>query len=120
MKNDLAPIEHMISHARRELRLIGEKEEVIAQYEKIIDAFVEMRHSGSSAGIAVRNICDLLQFKNLSPLTDDPSLWINVGTGVWQSCRNMEAFSEDGGKTYYLLSETIGDIKSIKISEKHN
>jgi hypothetical protein len=55
---------------------------------------------------------DLLQFKNLTPLTDDPEEWIQHSKemwdgekGVWQSTRRADAFSDDGGKTYYLLSD---------------
>lgn len=51
----------------------------------------------------------LLRFENLAPLTDDPGEWNNVsdmaGHEMWQSRRCAEAFSSDGGKTYWLLSE---------------
>ncbi len=47
----------------------------------------------------------MLQFKNLRPLTNNPDEWMDVGDNCWQSCRNPEAFSLNGGITYYLLSE---------------
>jgi hypothetical protein len=45
-------------------------------------------------------------------LTDDPKEWVQHEEsifpgqdGCWQNKRRGEAFSTDGGKTYYLLSE---------------
>lgn len=102
----------LVDHARRELELLGEEEEVILGYLRVIEAFSEQGHSGLSAMIAVNVIKDLLLYKNLTPLTDNPDEWTAIseevmggGERVWQSKRNPEAFSKDGGKTYYLLSE---------------
>lgn len=103
-------------HAKRELELINEEPKVIEWYLSVIDAFSKAGHSGASASIAIPVLTALLHFKNLSPLTDDPSEWANHspemwdGTnGVWQNYRNGEAFSEDGGKTYTLLSERVSN-----------
>lgn len=102
----------LIDHAKRELEIIGENPETIKGYLKVITAFAEMGHSGGSASIAIPVINQLLQFKNLTPLTDNPDEWFHHGPpqvldegGLWQNIRNSEAFSHDGGKTYYLLSE---------------
>lgn len=105
----------LIDHARRELELIGEESETIEGYLKIVQAFSDMRHSGGSASVAIPVINQLLQFKNLKPLTDDPDEWLYhagdtwgdpEGNGIWQNKRNGEAFSIDSGKTYTLLSES--------------
>lgn len=98
----------LVSHAKRELELIGEEDETIEGYLKVIRAFADMEHSGCSASIAIPVINELLQFRNLSPLTNDPKDWMQVEMGddpCWQSRRRSEAFSHDGGNTYYLLSE---------------
>lgn len=104
---------NLVEHARTELTRIGEEPETIEGYLKVIQAFADMGHSGGSASVAVPVINELLQFKNLSPLTDDPDEWFNVsdmaGYESWQNRRNPEAFSNDGGKTYYLLSEGGSD-----------
>lgn len=42
---------------------------------------------------------------HIAPLTDDPDEWLHVDGDIWQSRQCAEAFSNDGGKTYYLLSE---------------
>lgn len=102
----------LVAFARKELTLLNEEPETIEGYLKVIKAFAAMRHSGGSAEIAIPVINSLLMFKNLTPLTDDPEEWMEVDknqwdgvTLVWQSRRNPQAFSTDGGKTYYLLSE---------------
>lgn len=110
---------NLVKHARYELELVGEEPETIKGYLRIIQAFADMGHSGGSAAFAIPVINALLQFKNLVALTDDPGEWIehapefsNGVHGIWQSSRNSEAFSTDGGKTYYLLSERDKDGKN--------
>jgi len=105
-------VSNLVEHARRELEILGEDQETIDGYLKVIQAFADMGHSGFSASVAIPTINTLLQFKNLKPLTDDPKEWMLIGEDVWpgedriwQSLRDSEAFSNDGGKTYYLLSE---------------
>ena len=107
---------NLVDHARRELLLIGEDPETIDGYLEVVQAFADMGHSGMSAAIAIPTLSALLQFKNLKPLTDDPAEWYFHGPevwgaegGIWQNIRNSEAFSNDGGKTYYLLSEGGND-----------
>ena len=96
----------LVEHAERELALIPEDdEEFKAAILNAVKAFAAYGHSGSSAFIGMYMLDDLLRFRNLSPLTNDPKEWNEVADGVWQSTRNSEAFSRNGGKTYYLLSE---------------
>lgn len=104
----------LIDHARRELTLIGETPESIDGYLKVIEAFrsAGFSHSGGVASATIPIINKLLLFKPLSPLTDDPEEWTHISEeksgakeGVWQSNRDAEAFSDDGGKNYYRLSE---------------
>lgn len=115
---------NLVAHARMELSLLGEEPDVIEGYLKVIQAFADMGHSGGSASVAIPTINDLLQFKNLTPINDDPSTWLDVtnmggpdGEHLWQSKRNPEVFSDDGGKTYYLLSEIHFGIKKFHTSE---
>jgi len=100
---------NLVEHARTELELIGEEPETIEGYLKVIQAFADMGHSGGSASVAIPVVNELLQFHNLKPLTDGPDEWNNVseqsGYEMWQNRRNSEAFSHDGGTTYWLLSE---------------
>ena len=103
---------NLVAHARRELELIGEEPETIEWYLRVVKEFSSYGHSGGSMSVAVPTLQVLLSFQNLSPLTINPDewmfisedLWGNTG-GIWQNVRNGEAFSNDGGVTYYLLSE---------------
>lgn len=114
---DIGPVpalqqSNLVDHAKRELNLLGEEPETVEGYIKVIRAFSDMGHSGGSASVAIPVINELLQFHNLRSLTDDPREWNQVEMGdepCWQSNRRSEAFSYDGGKTYYLLSEGGND-----------
>lgn len=104
----------LVEHAKRELDLLPETdEEFKASIINSIAAFTSYGHSGGSASVAIPMLYDLLQHKNLSPLTKNPNEWNECGPGVWQNNRNGEAFSKDGGKTYYLLSEGGSDDNPI-------
>jgi hypothetical protein len=100
---------NLVDHARYELELIEEDPEYIEGIVNVIQAFADMGHSGGSASVAIPTINELLQFNNLAPLTNNPDEWMKVDDETWQSQRNPEAFSNDGGKTYYLLSEGGND-----------
>jgi hypothetical protein len=106
-------VSNLVEHAERELKLINEDPEVCKMYIKMIKTFSKFGHSGASAAICADTLHDLLRFKNLAPLTDDPAEWLHhksevrggpPGGGIWQNKRNSEAFSEDGGKTYYFVA----------------
>ena len=68
----------------------------------LVDVFVEQGHSGMSASIVIDILRRVLAFEPLSPLTDDPAEWMEVSNMLWQSRRQSQAFSQDGGKTYRL------------------
>jgi hypothetical protein len=112
----------LVEHAKRELKLLGEDEETTEGLLKVIQAFADMGHSGGSAAACIPVINDLLQFKPLTPLTNDPDEWMHVAGAfwpdkdeVWQSRRNPEAFSNDSGLTYYLLSERDETLETTPI-----
>lgn len=71
----------------------------------LVDVFVEQGHSGASASLVAGMFTSLVRFEPLSPLTDDPDEWMEVTDGLWQSTRQSEAFSRDGGKTYRMNSD---------------
>jgi hypothetical protein len=102
-------VSKLVEHAQRELELLGEFKSDPAYAQSIVcavAAFAAYGHSGGSASAGVAVLKRLLEFRNLSPLTDDPKEWMEVDDSLmWQNRRNGEAFSGDGGKTYWLLSE---------------
>lgn len=122
----------LLEHARKELELLDEEPTVIDYYLETLESFVRFRgdqysfFSGDfytlltlfteacpySPTEVVQTIGALLKLQPLSPLTDDPEEWLHhkdvvheKGLGVWQNLRDPSAFSNDGGKTYRLLSE---------------
>lgn len=113
----------LIEHARKELVFLGESDRTISAYIDVLQSFSDMSSLGLSPEDIVPVITKLLYFKNLTPLTDDPSEWAEVGTNsgmtksLWQSTRDAQAFSTDAGKTYYILSERDVDPNSIHTSE---
>lgn len=99
---------NLVKHARRELERCGNDDDFDSSIINAVKAFAKYGHSGGSASVAIPLLNELLQFHNITPLTDDPKEWNEVGDEMWQSARNSEAFSEDGGKTYRLVSEDEG------------
>lgn len=102
----------LVEHAERELRLCGQYEEDPEFSESLIRAIREYSsygHSGGSHFAAVHMLTELLNFRPLSPITDSPEEWVDVaemsGYVLWQNKRRPDAFSKDGGKTYYTLEE---------------
>ena len=53
----------------------------------------------------VATLTQLLKYGNLAPLTDEPKEWVEIDYNLWQSIRNRDAFSKNGGKTFKLYSE---------------
>ena len=102
---------NLVNHAKRELELIGEDEETIKGLLKVVRAFASMGHSGGSAAVGAAQLARLLAFENLAPLTDNPAEWMLHEPEVWslplwQNRRNSAAFSNDGGRTYWLVSDS--------------
>lgn len=114
---------NLVAHARRELRIAGEDNNMIRGLCKVVQAFADMGHSGSSAHAAAHYLDALLRFQPLTDLTDNPGEWIDrhaegmTSSPLWQSKRNSEAMSTDGGKTYTLLSEqtAAGDLATTPL-----
>lgn len=116
---------NLVQHARRELELCGQTAEDPAFAESLVSAvaaFADYGHSGGSAGVGVAMLNDLLQFRPLSPLTNDPAEWTDVawaspGVPLWQSKRDPAAFSEDNLKTAYRLRDGGSGRDPIELAE---
>ena len=92
-------------HAIGELSLIKEDPKIILWYVSVIEAFNIMQLPQEAADHCVATLTQLLRYANLAPLTDEPREWVQIGDELWQSIRNRDAFSNNGGKTYKLYSE---------------
>lgn len=131
LQNGELPVEdaeesNLIQHAREELKRAGNDEAFNKSILDAIKGFSTFGHSGGSASIAIPMLNALLNYKNLTPLTDDPKEWNNVsdqaGSELWQSRRCADAFSHDGGKTHYFLDENEDsqNPKNIHTSVTHS
>jgi hypothetical protein len=92
-------------HAIGELSLIKEDPKIILWYVSVIEAFNIMQLTPEASDHCVATLTQLLRYGNLAPLTDEPKEWIQIGDELWQSIRNRDAFSNNGGITYKLYSE---------------
>lgn len=114
----------LLEHAERELNIIQEDADVVAWYLKVVSAFAEFGHSGASAEYTLQVLERLLRFQNLAPLTSAPEEWIDrsaMSSGpLWQSLRNPEYFSKDGGQTFYSLAELEMAEQAKKNVDKRN
>lgn len=102
--------EHILDHAITELSLLDFSQEKIDMYLDIIRAFDAAGYSKNDPFFDLSVVSKLLQYENLSNLTSSPNEWNQVGTGLWQSYRNQEAFSTDAGVTYYKVGDSLSDI----------
>lgn len=109
---------NLVNHADRELKILGytgdepENDPNRWMYDGIMDLverFAEQNHSGASAAYAVRVAGELLSFKALTPLTNNPEEWVDhshdTGDDCWQNKRQSSCFSYDKGETYYDLDD---------------
>ena len=92
-------------HAIGELSLIKEDPKIILWYVSVIEAFNIMQLQPDASDHCVATLTQLLRYGNLAPLTDEPKEWIQIGDELWQSIRNRDAFSNNGGTTYKLYSQ---------------
>lgn len=115
---------NLIEHAKREMDLADISSDIYGEslniaVVELLEVFSKQGHSGMSASLVLTLFSRLAKYENLSPLTDDPDEWYfheenvaGIVGGFHQNKRNSAAFSEDGGKTYYLTSD--GSNNNIK------
>ena len=111
-----------VEHAKAELERLGqtaEDPEFAASIVAAVEAFFTYGHSGGSAEIGIEMLHDLLRGKALTPLTNDPEEWIDQagssGFPLWQNRRQSDAFSTNGGATWY----SVDDPETIHESDDH-
>jgi len=106
-------------HAIGELSLIKEDTKIILWYVSVIEAFNIMQLEPDASDHCVATLTQLLRYGNLAPLTDEPKEWIQIGDELWQSIRNRDAFSNNGGTTYKLYSENNAvEHQTMKMGEQ--
>lgn len=99
-------------HAEREMRLAG-LYDTDSDYGgmlpqavmALIKAHAKQGHSGSSHVVTMQIFNKLANFQNLKPISSNSDEWNQVSGDTWQSKRRSDAFSRNGGKTWYYLDE---------------
>jgi hypothetical protein len=79
-------------------RLTNKEKKCVLKMVKLWSSF-DYNEISLKKCLAIFNLA--VNFKALTPLTDDPNEWERVNAYMWQSRRIYSAFSKDGGKTYY-------------------
>ncbi|UKD55172.1 hypothetical protein L3Q65_46220 [Amycolatopsis sp. FU40] len=97
-------------HAAYELDYQGIVDPDRARIIAIVGNFADYTDPAARAA-ALQQVQTLLQFKPLSPLTSEPAQWIDQSSlsgerQLWQSKRDPDAWSHDGGATYYMQSQS--------------
>jgi hypothetical protein len=113
----------LVEHARRELERAQMDPKVKEDYLKILRLVSRINRSGIPPVFNITTLFRLLHRQNLTPLTDAPEEWMLVRPDIWeieqwQNCRNDDAWSYDGGKTYWLMSESFRRNGKRKLHKK--
>ena len=95
----------MSKHAIVELSLIKEEPKIVLWYVSVLEAYNIMQLTEEASDHCLETLTRLIRYENLAPLTDEPMEWVKVGDDIWQSIRNYDAYSTNGGKTFKLHSE---------------
>lgn len=103
---------NLVRHAEYEMRragLYGEDSDyggmIPEAVMKLVRVLAEDGHSGGSHAITMAVFRRVANFKALTPLTNDPGEWNEVGASTWQNRRDSSWFSTDGGKTGYSIKD---------------
>jgi hypothetical protein len=84
---------------------------------KLVKVHAEEGHSGGSHELVMAIFKRVINFKPLTPITDDPSEWTEVSENLWQCRRDPSLFSSDAGKSYYDININ-DDKREIKQSSR--
>jgi hypothetical protein len=80
----------------------------------LIKTHTKYGHSGGSHSLTLSVFNKVVNFENLSPLTNNLKEWMYVSEKVWQSTRCSSAFSEDCGRTWYSVNDKNRKIHKSK------
>ena len=115
---------NLVKHAEKEMKWAGLYDKdadyggmIPAAVMKLVKAHSEEGHSGGSHSITMQIFNRVINFKTLTPITDDPEEWMQHADNTWQNKRQSSCFSTDGGKTHYDIDDKE---RKVKDTEKHN
>jgi len=88
-------------HVDRELARTDLDETTKVNIRLITSLYDAYGYYGKTKSNIKEMIYDLVRFKSLTPITDDPAEWDEVAPGIWKNNRRSDTFSLNGGTTYY-------------------
>lgn len=107
-------------HAEREMRRAGLYDAdsdyggmIPEAVMKLVRVHAAEGHSGGSHNLVMQIFNRVANFKTLTPITNSPDEWHEVGTDIWQNTRDSSFFSTDGGKTGYSIDDKERSIKTF-------
>ena len=119
---------NLVKHAEREMRAARLYDKDADYGGMIPDAVMalvkvhsEQGHSGMSHALTLKIFNRVIEYKTLTPITNDPAEWMQIQDevlapdqrkdGLWQNRRQVSCFSSDGGKTYYDIDDKKREVK---------
>lgn len=117
----------LIAHAYRELdiaHLFDDEADIGACVLKMIETFAraDLRATGA-VDLVLKTFWDLAHRRPITGLTNHPIEWQDIsaqaGRPLWRNVRDNEAYSEDGGKTFYRLEHPEKRLKALTTYERH-
>lgn len=77
----------------------------------LVKAHAQNDHSGGSHWLTLKIFNEVINYKPLTPISADPSEWMEVGNDsrgtCFQNMRRSTCFSYDGGKTWYDIDKPL-------------
>lgn len=112
---------NLVKHAEEEMRRAGLYDKysdygdlIPRAVMALVETHAAQRHSGGSHGLALDIFNRVVNFKTLTPITNDPTEWVDVahyagpkGEPLWQNRRDCRLFSHDGGKTHWNVDDKL-------------
>lgn len=105
-KNDILD-DPRLKDAKKELELLGMDKDDAQLILIIVLSFMDLTATAfePDKDVYMDIIKTLVKGKNITPLTNNPQEWKQVTPTLWRNKRNNDAFSSDGGLSFWLTSE---------------
>lgn len=116
----------LIQHAYRELgiaHMFDDDVDLGACVLKMIEVLARHEvHDPTLFDLALKTFWDLAHKRPITGLTANPLEWQNIsaaaGTPLWRSIRDPDAYSTDGGKTFYRTDRPTRILATLRVLQE--